>query len=277
MRRDTLKKERLFFLAICLFFLNLPLSAGAQEEQKEPTTICILDSGCDESDAEGKNYLNEQEGLQDTQGHGTLVYQILKEAVPDAELLMLKCLYGEADTGKEKQAEKSAEEAAVIQALYEAIDVYEADLINISWTRNAESEALHEAVRYAYEQGCMIVAAAGNLSLATPLGSMVYPAGWDEVIGVGGVDLDEAGRPVSSLWYLQNEAIFVCTDGNYQGEKGTSFAVPRVTALIAEYLQSAEANKKTDRDVRQYLKTIAEDLGEEGYDPVYGWGYVRRD
>ena len=248
---------------------SVPLTAGAQEDA---VTICILDSGCDDSQAEGKNYLSDGEKLSDEGGHGTLVYQILAENVPDARLYMLKCFSGGEEMSSEE--EKTHQEQAVIQALYDAVDVYQADVINISWTVNAESEALYDAIAYAYEQECILVAAAGNLSLQTPLGSMTYPAGWEEVIGVGGVDLDADGSPVSSLWYLQNHSIFVCADGNCQGEKGTSFAAPKVTAVIARYLQSVPEEEKDDLSVRQYLKEQAQDLGEPGYDTVFGWGYV---
>lgn len=269
-KRDTKKKTWLFFLFGSLILILAPLIAGAQEDQ---ITICILDSGCNELGVQGYDYLNDQKDLQDLQGHGTMVYQCLKEALPEEELLMLKCLYGEEDT--ERQAEKkAAEEAAVIRALHDAADVYHADIINISWTLNNESEALHEAIAYAYEKGCILVAAAGNLSFSTPLGSEAYPAAWSETIGVGGVDIDEQGEPVSSLWYLQSKAIFVCADGKYQGERGTSFAAPKVTAVIADYLQTAQQDQKTDQCVREYLKSIALDLGEEGYDPVFGWGYI---
>ena len=248
---------------------SVPLMAGAQDEA---VTVCILDSGCDDPRAEGKNYLDDGEELSDEGGHGAFVYQILAEQASDARLYMLKCFSDEEETSSEE--EKTRQEQAILQALYDAVDVYQADVINISWTLNVESEALHEAIAYAYEQGSIVIAAAGNLSLQTPLGSRTYPAGWEEVIGVGGVDLDADGNPVSSLWYLQNDSIFVCADGHWQGEKGTSFAAPKVTAIVARYLQNAPEEEKNDPQVREYLKEQAQDLGESGYDTVFGWGYV---
>ena len=47
-----------------------------------------------------------------------------------------------------------------------------------------------------------------------------------------------------------------------------------MTAVIARYLQSVPEEKKDDLSVRQYLKEQAQDLGEPGYDAVFGWGYV---
>lgn len=257
--------------SIGLFFLA-PLTVGAQEES---VTICILDSGCNDSEIEGRNYLSQSgnateddENLEDTENHGTYVSQLLKETSPDAKLYMLKCF------DKSESADgDSAAESAIIQAIYDAVDIYHADIINMSWTLNQESEELHEAIQYAAAQDVIMVAAAGNLSWSTPLGSIGYPAAWEEVIGVSGADLDENGEPVSSLWYLQSNAVFVSADGNYQGEKGSSFAVPRITGILARYLAEMP-EKHTQKDVQDYLKSIAQDAGEPGYDTTFGWGFV---
>lgn len=271
-----MKRKVWFLLTGSLVICSAQPSLAVQAVQDTAVTVCILDSGCGEKEAAGRNYLGNSEDLSDPEGHGTRVYQLLREEAPQAQIFMLKCLYGSqenpADLSQEERT--AAEEAAVIKALYDAADRYHADLINISWTLNQESEALHAAVSYAYEQGCILVAAAGNLSLSTPLGSEVYPAAWEETIGAGGAEINDQGEPVSSLWYLQSDAVFVCADGSYEGEKGTSYAAPRITAAIAEYLQTAPEEKRTDEDVREYLKRIAQDLGEEGYDPVFGWGYI---
>lgn len=271
-----MRKSILITASIGLFFLA-PLTVGAQEEY---VTVCILDSGCNDSEAEGKNYLwfveNEDrsemfegcENLEDTENHGTLVYQLLKETAPDATLYMLKCF-----DKSESADEDSAVESAIIQAIYDAVDVYHADIINMSWILNQESEELHEAIQYAAAQDVIMVAAAGNLSWSTPLGSVGYPAAWEEVIGVSGTDLDENEEPISSLWYLQSDAVFVSADGNYQGEKGSSFATPRITGILARYLAEM-SEKHTQKDAQEYLRSIAKDAGEPGYDTTFGWGYV---
>ena len=204
--------------------------------------VCILDSGTNEAGAEGWNYLAGNEDLTDEAGHGDLIYQLLESETPNARLIMLKCFESAEETEEKK---------------------------------GTESEELYEAVCYARENGAVLVAAAGNLSLSTPLGSLVYPAAWEEVIGVGGADTDEKGEPVSSLWYLKSEAVFVSADGNYEGEKGSSFAVPRVSGKIAEYLfQKPEAS---EAEIREWLKDTVIDTGEEGYDPVFGWGFLKTD
>ena len=273
-----MRKSILITVSLGLFFLT-PLTVGAQEDA---VTVCILDSGSNDSEAEGKNYLWSVEdvvkgkdkiecceNLEDTENHGTLVYQLLEETAPDATLYMLKCF----DKSEAANGDSEAE-SAIIQAIYDVVDVYRADIINMSWTLNEESEELHKAIQYAAAQGVIMVAAAGNLSWSTPLGSVGYPAAWEEVIGVSGADLDENGDPVSSLWYLQSDAVFISADGNYQGEKGSSFAAPRITGILARYLAESPAEKHTLADVQEYLKSIAQDVGGSGYDTTFGWGYV---
>ena len=130
------------------------ISETASEAASDAVSVCIIDSGCSQSGAQGKNYLAEiqksetdeisdsSQDLTDTTGHGTAVYQILSETAPDAQLYMLKCF----EDFEELSARK---ETAIIQAIYDAVDVYQADIINMSWTLNTEREPLHEALGYA--------------------------------------------------------------------------------------------------------------------------------
>ena len=277
-----------FYAGILLgIFLTMPLTAGASAEGKamgavtDPVTICILDSGCNLSNVQGKNYLDGTRDLTDRKEHGTYIYEILKENAPDADIYMLKCF--DSSISLPQKVQESGEEQSkapdagtvIIQAVYDAVDVYGADIINMSWTLNQDNEELHEAVAYAARRNVLLVAAAGNLSLSTPLGSEVYPAAWDEAIGVAGADLDDQGEPVSSLWYLQSDAVFVSADGNYQGEKGSSFAAPRISGVLAKYLSESQTEKQTQKDAEEYLKEIAVDAGDPGYDTTFGWGYVK--
>lgn len=250
---------------------SVPVSANAQSAGKRKVTICILDSGSNAADAQGKNYIDGSDDLTDSENHGTLVAELIGETAPEADIYMLKC-FENSKTMDDDDAESTGQ--AVCAALHDAADVYHADLINMSWTLSEDNEELHNAIRYAGDNGAVMVAAAGNLTPRTPLGNLVYPAAWDEVIGVAGADTDAAGNPVSSLWYLQSEAVFISADGNYQNERGSSFAAPRITGVLAEYMASS-GEKETYDDARSYLKSIAEDAGDPGYDTVFGWGFVR--
>lgn len=278
----SLKRRKKFILcAIVLMMLtgcgegagdgkkSMSASADTQSTGKGQVTICILDSGDNAEGAEGKNYIDGSDDLTDSENHGTLVARLIYAIAPDADVYMLKCFDQSADI-------ESTEETgqAVCAALRDAADVYHADLINMSWTLSEENDTLHDAVRYAEDAGAVMVAAAGNLSPGTPLGSLVYPAAWDEVIGVAGADLDDAGDPVSSLWYLRSKAVFISADGNYRKERGSSFAAPRITGALAAHSISTGENLTMD-SAEAYLKSIAEDAGDPGYDTVFGWGFVR--
>lgn len=280
--------RRTHFYAGILFgiFLTMPLTVGASaemeplEEASNAATVCILDAGCNLPDVHGKNYLEGTEELTDQEGHGTCVYEILKEIAPDADIYMLKCFdssmaltQNTQETGGE-HLKATDIGSAIIQAIYDAVDIYDADIINMSWTLNQDDEELHEAIAYAAGRNVLLVAAAGNLSLSTPLGSEVYPAAWKEVIGVSGADLNEQGEPVSSLWYLQSDAVFVSADGNYQGEKGSSYAAPRISGILAKYLSEVPNENHTKGKAEEYLKEIATDAGDPGYDTTFGCGYV---
>ena len=105
--------------------------------------VCILDSGTNEAGAEGWNYLAGNEDLTDEAGHGDLIYQLLESETPNARLIMLKCFESAEETEEKKGTE------TITQALYDAVDLWQADVISISWTRNEESEELYEAVCYA--------------------------------------------------------------------------------------------------------------------------------
>ena len=234
---------------------GVPCRAG------EAITVCILDSGCSEDHAAGESFLGDPDDLTDSVGHGTQICSLVQSGVPDAKVVMLKCF----------EAEDTVNEEAIISALYAAVDSYHADVINMSWTLADESDALHEAILHAHDQGAVLVACTGNLSLSTGLGTVAYPAAWDEVIGVAGVNLDEEGEPKTSLWYLYGEAVDFCARGDCGEEKGSSYSAARVSGLIA----AALSNGMEPSQIPEYLEEKAQDMGDPGYDDRYGWGYLK--
>ena len=245
-------------LPVLLILLALLLYAPCRAA--EAVTVCILDSGCNDHTGAGESFLEASDALTDTVGHGTQICSLIRDGAPEADVVMLKCF----------EAEDSVNEDAIVAALYAAVDTYRADVINMSWTLADESAALHEAILHAHDQGAVLVACAGNLSLSTGLGAVAYPAAWDEVIGVAGVDLSAQGEPQTSLWYLYGEAVDFCARSDCGDEKGASYSTARVSGLIAAALQSGV--EKTQ--ILEYLASMAQDMGEPGFDDRYGWGYL---
>lgn len=227
---------------------------------ENPVTVCILDSGCSDNHAEGESFLGTADDLSDSIGHGSSICSLVRGAAPEANVVMLKCF----------EAQDTWNEEAIVEALYAAVDTYHADVINMSWTIASESDALHEAILHAHDQGVILVACTGNLSVTTGLGTVAYPAAWDEVIGVAGVDLNDLGAPKTSLWYLYGEAVDFCARGDWAQDKGSSYAAARVSGLIAAALHDGVEPS----GVCQYLAALAQDMGDPGYDHRFGWGYL---
>lgn len=245
-------------LPVLLILLALLLYAPCRAA--EAVTVCILDSGCNDHTGAGESFLEASDALTDTVGHGTQICSLIRDGAPEADVVMLKCF----------EAEDSVNEDAIVAALYAAVDTYRADVINMSWTLADESAALHEAILHAHDQGAVLVACAGNLSLSTGLGAVAYPAAWDEVIGVAGVDLSAQGEPQTSLWYLYGEAVDFCARSDCGDEKGASYSTARVSGLIAAALQDGVEKA----EIYEYLASLAQDMGESGFDERYGWGYL---
>ena len=207
--------------------------------------IAVIDSGVDRENGDlrcavieaGYDYLAESgKTMRDDVGHGTQVVQMIAADRNDrggtgiargAVIVPLRC-FGESD---------SLKAAGLARAIYEAVDKYDCDIINMSWGLKTDNRTLHEAVRYAYERGCILVAAAGNVSVGDPQGTVFYPAAYDEVIGVGAVtrtgDISAYSQQTAAVSVCApGEAVPVWLNGEYVNT-GTSFAAPCVSAMLA--------------------------------------------
>jgi hypothetical protein len=145
-------------------------------------------------------------------------------------------------------------------------------VINVSLVgpRNA---LLERAVRSLVARGHVIVAAVGNDGPAAP---PLYPAAYDGVVGVTGVDarhrvLIEACRGKQVDFAALGSDLTAATQApdTYAPVRGTSFAAPKVAAMLSE-LQRPDVAGRTDLLAR--LTAQARDLGKPGRDDVYGDG-----
>jgi serine protease len=220
-------------------------------------------------------------------------------------ILPLRVL-GEDGTGLSTDIADAIEYAAGI-----AVDGHQldnpVDVINLSLggtNINNNENLLPNAIKLAYEQGVVIVAAAGNNGDSTPF----YPAAYEEVISVAAVDITatrayysnfgntiEIAAPGGDFNYDFN---FDSTVSNYRPDgvlsttltlkdgsyidgyafmKGTSMAAPHVAAAAVLVKQALDENGETDLSpnrIRQILRETAIDLGVEGRDDYYGHGLL---
>jgi len=137
---------------------------------------------------------------------------------------------------------------------------------------------LDRVVRAAQARGTMIVAAVGNDGPAAP---PAYPASYDGVIAVTGVDgrnrvLIEAGRALH-LDFAAPGADMRAADarGGLSPVRGTSFAAPLVAASLLAHYPSPDPARR-DAAYRA-LARGAVDLGAKGPDKQFGQGLVCGD
>lgn len=224
-------------------------------------------------------------GIYDTYGHSTFISGIIASdtnnrigtagILPSSTIIPFKVF-----------TEKKTDSAKVIKAFYDAVDVYECDVINLSLTFDNYIESFKYAVEHAVSKNIIVVAAVGNdgnkeTATATKI---KYPAGYDNVIGVG--SLTYSKNRASHSQY--NTSVDVMAPGesiygsslteddkknlihSYSRGTGTSYATPHVAAAaaIAKYF-----NK--DITPAKFLELIAktsDHLGDEGKNPEYGYG-----
>jgi len=155
-----------------------------------------------------------------------------------------------------------------------------ADVINLSWGDTNYSQIIADACFYAYNKGSIIVAAAGNEG-ATVEHQVVYPAKLSTTLAIGAVDryknlasfssygpqmdIVAPGQQILSTFDITEEDM-------YKEQSGTSMAAPFVCGAIA-LLLSVEPGQSFS-EVRGRLISSADDLGEIGFDNVYGNGML---
>lgn len=248
---------------------------GVSETSTQKVKVAILDSGIDytgDIDVKmRKNFIPGQDTVyaiyEDSVGHGTNVAGIIAAKDNDIGITGLNSnveLYSARILDDNLQAPISR----VVDAIYWAID-NKVNIINISFGTMTDSEALHQAIKDAYDQGILIIAAAGNH------GEVEYPAAYEEVIAVGSVDTNgdrSDGSAIGEELELVAPGEQILSTGSFGGVSvgdGTSLAAPHVTG-IASILWQKDLSCSSDF-IRTLLATSANQYGER---EEYGYGLV---
>jgi thermitase len=142
----------------------------------------------------------------------------------------------------------------VAEGVLWAVD-HGARVINLSLGGDEFSATLEQAVAYAWQQGALVVAAAGNSGRSTP----TFPATYANVISVGGTNAADTIASFSSYgsWVqlaAPGDAIWSTWKGRgYQYFSGTSMSTPQVAAAAA--MIWAQNPSLTNQQVREILLT----------------------
>ena len=216
------------------------------------------------------------ERVDDRQGHGTSVAGVVAAIdtngnVPvglayDARLMTLRAF----------DVTGNAEEDDIAAALlYAAMNG--AHVVNMSFGDGVDSPLLRAAVKAAADMGCILVASAGN----TGTTSRQYPASYGDVIAVAATNERDVRAPFSSTGSTvriaaPGQSIVTTAIGRgYRTVSGTSFAAPYVAAAAA--LLKERHPSWTSREILSTLRETSVDLGESGWDPLYGDGRLQAD
>lgn len=126
--------------------------------------------------------------------------------------------------------------------------VNRADVINISWGGTGSSTTAQNVINWAYNQGCILVAGAGNNGNNTQF----YPAAYNNVVAVASTASNDVKSSFSNYgtWIdvsAPGSNIYSTTIGNTYGNKsGTSMASPLVAGLCGLMKSLNPSLTKTD-------------------------------
>lgn len=235
----------------------------------ETQKIAIIDSGIKESliSNDTVSYSLVGDDVYDQNGHGTMMYSILKGyeddvigISPDSEILAIKVL----------NQDESIKKEYIYEAINFAID-QKVTIINLSVASQKFDKKIAEAIKTAYKQGITIVSSSGDYSAY----EVMFPGNLSEVISVGAIGknfeiLDlTSGGDYTTINAPGEDIITAGANGEIFLSSGTSQA----TALISGYVALLKdyANKNNvelhNKEIERYLKLVKE--GELSYQNIF--------
>lgn len=191
---------------------------------KHPALMDKYERGIDLVDNDN---LPNDRGPGNVQGHGTHISGIITYVAPESRILPIRVL----------DPDGRGDIFAVATAIEWAVN-HDADVINLSLGTVEDSQVLHDAIRWAAQQGVTIIAAAGNEDSE----ELHYPAAYTETLAVTAVgetmikadfanygdwvDLAAPGVGITST--------MVSAQGSgYAAWSGTSMAAPFISGTAA--------------------------------------------
>ena len=262
--------KQILALVLSLLFLG-GCAAGEQQTQMkyDRPVIALLDTGVStaaiggENLLEGPNYVTNTSDTEDRINHGTAVASVILgcDSAGVTGLAENACYLVPlvvADEGGSVTPEVLA------AAIRESIDVYGADIINISLGIRKDAEAVRDAIAYAEQKNVLVVSAVGNDGESDEL---YYPAAYETVLAVGSHDKEGSVSRFSQQngtadILAPGEDIWLASrNGKTYGARGTSYATGYVSAAAAKRLLSQP--KLTAKELRESILSTTQ--------PVDGW------
>jgi uncharacterized repeat protein (TIGR02543 family) len=278
----------------------------------EGVNIAIMDSGlvrdhvdlADDKVLSRQDWVNGSPGADDDNMHGSVVGGIIAADIDNIQPGTTNSGIGMAGIVDKSslfihKVLDRAGAGSMGDILYAYYDILESgdriDVVNLSLghVKSPEDKIEDEVIQKLIRKGVIVVAATGNNGDKTDgtKNEMNYPAGYENVIGVGSVgksglasgfstknksvDVTAPGELMVGLEYGTKDgyyANYFTYNGSLYSLDGTSFAAPVVAAAAA-------IAKQRDRNIDAgafltALKRTSRDGGLPGYDTVYGYGVL---
>jgi type VII secretion-associated serine protease mycosin len=257
--------------------------------------VAVLDTGVDldHPDLQGKtvsgfDFVNNDSDASDDEGHGTHVAGIVAARTNNSQGVAGVSWESKIMPVKVLDWSGGGTHSEIAEGIRWAAD-HGAHVINLSLGGESGSTTLQNAINYAYNQGVLVVASAGNsYQEGNPV---IYPAAYPHVVAVAATgDQDEhasysetgsyvdvaapGGNPTSGWDSNPNHWIMSTYLGGsgYAQVVGTSQAAPHVAGLAA-LVWSVSSSLSNDQ-VEQIIEETAVDLGDSGRDDVFGYGRI---
>ncbi|MCU9614801.1 S8 family serine peptidase [Caldibacillus lycopersici] len=244
--------------------------------------VAVIDTGIALHDdlqvAGGISFVDYTTSYYDDNGHGTHVAGIIAAKnnnigvvgiAPDVQLYSVKVL----------DFDGSGYISDLVEAIQWSIE-NDMDILNISSGSLVNSQILERMINAAYENGLLIVAAAGNDGTEdTKIDTINYPGKFDSTIAVGALDENNQRAIFSSTGSaLEISApgeniVSTYLNNGYISMSGTSMATPVVSGIVA-LLKEANPNL-TNIQLRSLLQKGSIDLGMQGRDSLFGYGLAQ--
>ena len=252
-------------------------------EMQREVTIAVIDTGIKADHPEfagrltpGYDFVSLDETPEDDNGHGTHVAGIIAAGIngvghagicPTCKIMPVKVL----------NSRNQGTWSRVASGIMFAIE-HGASVINLSLGATTGSETVRLAIEAAQNAGIIVVAAARNSGSSDPYFPVAYPG----VVGVSATDNQDV------LWGLSNwgenidlaapgsriySSYFDEASGGYVYMTGTSMAAPFVAGLAGLIIAYTPVAPTADATVA-LMTTNADDLGDAGWDALYGNGRI---
>ncbi|HKZ82931.1 MAG TPA: S8 family serine peptidase [Anaerolineae bacterium] len=224
-------------------------------------------------DTWGWDFANNDNEPFDDNGHGTIVSSVAA-GVQDGSGVAGVCPWCTVAAVKVLTGEGSGTLDAVANGIVYAVDLG-ARIINLSLGASVGAQTLEDAVNYAWGQGALVVAAAGNDGVGRPF----YPAGYANAMAVASTNVEDYHSCFSNFaeGYIAvaapGESIAAALPNQEYGSfNGTSLSTPHVSGVAG--LLFSQDPARANADVQAIIEETANDFGSTGTDAHFGAGRI---